>query len=83
MTGLATSPTDGPRPVQPKRKLSFVSGSSLDEQYAAGKSLREKYPRKAHGEWKPRNGRPDPVSLMEQSNQGRQPELIPIRPGAC
>ncbi len=58
-----------------------MSELSLDEQYAAGKSLREKCPRKAHGEWKPLNGRPDPVSLMEQSDKGRQPELIPIRHG--
>jgi len=54
---------------------------ALNEQYAEGKSLREKYPRRAHGEWKPRNGRPDPVSLMEQSNKGRQSELVPIRHG--
>ena len=56
-----------------------MSGSSRDEQYAEGKSLRDKYPRKAHGEWKVADGRPDPVSLMKQSDQGRIPELVPIR----
>lgn len=81
MASLATSPKDSPRPLQPKTKPALVSGSSLDEQYAEGKSLREKYPRKAHGEWKAPDGRPDPVSLLEQSNQGRIPELIPIRHG--
>jgi len=58
-----------------------VSGATLDEQYAEGKSLREKCPRKSHAEWKAPDGRPDPVSLMEQSDVGRQPELIPIRHG--
>ena len=76
-----TPPGSRLRPLQPKRKPSLVSGSSLDEQYAEGKSLREKCPRKAHGEWKAPDGRPDPVSLMEQSNQGRIPELVPIRHG--
>ncbi len=58
-----------------------MSGSSRDEQYAQGKSLRDKCPRKTHGEWKAPDGRPDPVSLVEQSNKGRLPALIPIRHG--
>lgn len=58
-----------------------MSRPSREEQYAEGKSLREKYPRKAHGEWKAPDGRPDPISLLEQSNKGRVPELIPIRHG--
>ena len=58
-----------------------MSGSSRDEQYAEGKSLRDKCPRKTHGEWKAPDGRPDPVSLVEQSNKGRLPALIPIRHG--
>ena len=81
MASLATPPTSAPRMIQPKTKPSLVSGSSLDEQYAEGKSLREKCPRKSHGVWKASDGRPDPVSLMEQSNQGRIPELVPIRHG--
>ena len=58
-----------------------MSGSSRDEQYAEGKSLRDKCPRKTHGEWKAPDARPDPVSLVEQSNKGRLPALIPIRHG--
>jgi len=81
MTSIATSPTGGPRRIQPKAKPTLVSGATLDEQYAEGKSLREKFPRKSHAEWKAPDGRPDPVSLMEQSDEGRQPELIPIRHG--
>ncbi len=81
MAKLAEAPSIGARPLPPRTKSPFAFGSSLDEQYAEGKSLREKYPRKSHGEWKAPDGRPDPVSLMEQSNKGRIPELIPIRHG--
>ena len=46
-----------------------------------GKSLREKCPRHSHAEWKAPYNRPDPLRLLEQSNKGRLPELIPIRHG--
>src|SRR4030095_3925738 len=54
---------------------------SQAELYAFGKSLREKCPRSAHAVWKAPRGRPDPVRLLEKSNQGRLPELVPIRHG--
>ena len=57
------------------------SRPSLAELHAMGKSLREKCPRSAHAVWKAPRGRPDPLRLLEQSNQGRLPELIPIRYG--
>jgi uncharacterized protein (DUF2252 family) len=46
-----------------------------------GKKLREHCPRTSHAVWKPPADRPDPVRLLEQSNKGRIPELIPIRYG--
>jgi uncharacterized protein (DUF2252 family) len=49
--------------------------------YAMGKSLREKCPRKSHAVWKAAGNRPDPLLLLEESNKGRIPELIPIRYG--
>ena len=51
------------------------------ELYAAGKKLRDKVPRSSHEMWKAPRNRPDPLQLMEQSNKGRIPELIPIRHG--
>ena len=51
------------------------------ELYAAGKKLREKVPRTSHAAWKPPRNRPDPLQLMQESNKGRIPELIPIRHG--
>ena len=46
-----------------------------------GKSLREKCPRSSHADWKAPVNRPDPLQLLERSNKGRIPELIPIRHG--
>jgi uncharacterized protein (DUF2252 family) len=63
------------------RRLGPGSRPSLAELYAMGKSLREKCPRSAHAFWKPRHNRPDPLRLLEQSNKGRIPQLIPIRYG--
>ncbi len=49
--------------------------------YAMGKSLREKCPRNSHAAWKAAGNRPDPLRLLEESNKGRIPQLIPIRYG--
>ena len=54
---------------------------SLAERYALGKRLREKVPRKEHAVWKPPADRPDPVQLVLEGNQGRIPELLPLRHG--
>jgi uncharacterized protein (DUF2252 family) len=54
---------------------------SRDELRAMGKSLREKCPRSDHSIWEPAGQRPDPISLIEESNQGRMTHLIPIRHG--
>ena len=51
------------------------------ERYAAGKALRVKTPRTSHGEWAAASDRPDPISLLEESNRTRVPELVPIRYG--
>ena len=60
---------------------SFLSRPSLDDLYEEGKSLRGKCPRKLHAVWKAPDNRPDPLRLLEESNKGRIPQLIPIRYG--
>jgi len=60
---------------------SLQSHPTRDELYALGKSLRDKCPRKDHADWQPPRNRPDPLALMEASNQGRIPQLIPVRHG--
>ena len=53
--------------------------SSRAERYALGRQLRETVPRSALGEWRPPLGRPDPVSLILESHEGRLDWLIPVR----
>ncbi len=54
---------------------------SRDERIAAGKALRESVPHRCHAEWKASTNRWDPIEVLRQSNEGRLPELIPIRFG--
>ena len=58
-----------------------MSRPSPADLYAAGKSLRDKCPRSSHAAWKAPHDRPDPLRLLEESNKGRIPQLIPIRYG--
>ena len=52
---------------------------SIAERQAFGKSHRENVPRSSHANWQPSPNRADPIILLQQSNQGRLPELIPLR----
>ncbi|WP_328318562.1 DUF2252 domain-containing protein [Streptomyces sp. NBC_00388] len=46
-----------------------------------GKELRARVPRSAHAAPPPEGTRPDAVRAVEASNQGRVPDLVPIRVG--
>ena len=54
---------------------------SRAELKAMGKALREKCPRTSHAEWKPPHDRPDPVQLVLKADEGRIPDLLPLRHG--
>jgi len=54
---------------------------AVNERMEAGKALRSTLPRAVHGVWKPPPDRRDPIRILEESNRGRLPELIPIRYG--
>jgi uncharacterized protein (DUF2252 family) len=54
---------------------------SPDELIAHGKALRGSCPRAGHAGWSSPADRRDPLALIEESNQGRIPELLPIRYG--
>jgi uncharacterized protein (DUF2252 family) len=54
---------------------------SAPQRRAEGKALRDEVPREAHGGWKPPKGRRKPVELLLETNQGRMPQLVPIRHG--
>jgi len=71
------------------KKRARDSGAAIDERAyrtaeerrAAGRALRDAVPRADHGRWKPPKDRKDPIELLQESNEGRIPELIPIRFG--
>ncbi|HEY4950652.1 MAG TPA: DUF2252 domain-containing protein [Candidatus Acidoferrales bacterium] len=56
-------------------------GPTVDERMAAGRALRERVPRTSHAKWAPAADRPDPVTLLKESDRGRLSELLPIRYG--
>lgn len=60
-------------------KASFISPP--EERSNLGKALRKTIPRSSHGQWHLPSNRPEVVSLLEQSNQGRLENLLPLRYG--
>src|SRR5450631_3184793 len=52
---------------------------SVEQRIAAGKALRDKFPRAKQGDYKPAPDRADPVSILEEQGKSRVPELVPIR----
>jgi uncharacterized protein (DUF2252 family) len=52
---------------------------SIEERLAAGKALRDQFPRNLAGEYKPSPDRSDPVSILEEQAKTRLQELVPIR----
>jgi uncharacterized protein (DUF2252 family) len=72
MTTTTTSPTV-------PDDLSILA--TRDERHAAGKALRKQVPRASHAAWAPDSKRPDPISLLEESNKTRLEHLVPIRYG--
>jgi uncharacterized protein (DUF2252 family) len=65
-----------PGPYDPAGRL-----GPWEERRAAGRTVRDRVPREAHAEWQPPADRPDPVSVLLASNEGRQSELLPLRMG--
>lgn len=59
----------------------FEKRGSREESYAIGKSKRKTCPRESHASWKTFPGRPDPLELVMEAEQGRIPGLLPLRHG--
>jgi uncharacterized protein (DUF2252 family) len=53
--------------------------SSRAQRYELGRALRDACPRSAHASWQSRDGTIDPITLIEESNSGRIPGLVPVR----
>ena len=62
-------------------RLGTPSVLSRAQRYAAGKALRARCPRESHAGWKPPADRRDAVELVLAAEDGRMPELLPLRHG--
>ena len=58
-----------------------VPHPSIEERRAQGESARGHTPPSSHAGWTPATDRPDPVTLLEEQNATRVPELVPVRHG--
>ncbi len=54
---------------------------SVEERRANGEESRERTPPSSHGEWVAGAERSDPIALLEQQNETREPDLVPVRHG--
>jgi uncharacterized protein (DUF2252 family) len=62
-------------------QTAFAPRPSRAELIAQGEGLRRSCPRRSHAAWQAPAHRPDPVELVKESDQGRIPQLIPLRHG--
>ena len=69
------------RQVSDVKIVTFPSRPSRADLYKQGEELRTKCPRSSHAVWKAPKNRVDPLTLLKLSDQGRLPELVPIRHG--
>jgi hypothetical protein len=59
----------------------FAPRLSRAELMSRGETMRKICPRGCHAAWSAPHDRPDPIRLIEGANEGRIPELIPLRHG--
>lgn len=60
---------------------SNITPLSARQRAEKGRAIREQTPRDAHAGWQAQAARRDSIDILEESNQGRVPELVPIRYG--
>jgi uncharacterized protein (DUF2252 family) len=58
-----------------------IAHPSLDERAEHGRHAREHAPLDSHTGWRPATDRPDPVTLLDEQNRTREPDLVPVRHG--
>src|SRR5262249_28845068 len=54
---------------------------SIDERRSMGLEARNPTPINDHANWRPASNRPDPVVLLEEQDETREPDLVPVRHG--
>jgi len=68
-------------PTKKNPHLVTAPKPTRDELYQMGRSLRNKCPRNSHADWKAPVDRPNPVQLVLRAEEGRLPDLLPLRHG--
>ncbi|MBS0517161.1 MAG: DUF2252 domain-containing protein [Proteobacteria bacterium] len=72
-------------PVQPAPEIPETQrpphSVPTDDLVEAGKRLRDAIPRSSLATWKPGRDRADPLEILQRADEGRVPELLPIRYG--
>jgi uncharacterized protein (DUF2252 family) len=63
------------------RPVRRVEHPTVEERAARGRAARAHAPRGSMAEFRPPEGRPDPIQLLEEQARDRVPELVPIRYG--
>ncbi len=58
-----------------------IAHPSVDDRRAEGLEARDSTALSAHTKWVPAADRPDPVTLLEEQNRTREPDLVPVRHG--
>src|SRR4051812_14744089 len=58
-----------------------IAHPSIDQRQARGVKAVDHTPVDSHAKWKPAEDRPDPVSLLEEQDQSREQDLVPVRHG--
>jgi uncharacterized protein (DUF2252 family) len=77
----APAPRSSPQADPPPPRLISGPAVPLAHRIAGGKALRDRIPRAAHNRWKPHEARASPLDILRAGDEGRVPELIPIRYG--
>ena len=58
-----------------------ADSSTVDERRGRGREASNEVPVSSHRGWKPAFDRPDPILLLEQQDETREPDLVPARHG--
>jgi uncharacterized protein (DUF2252 family) len=77
---MQESPVNGTVPTSEIERFESVM-RSRDQRLADGRDLRDTVPRESHAGWKKPAKHRDPIDILKASNQGRLPELVPLRYG--
>jgi uncharacterized protein (DUF2252 family) len=74
---MSIAPIDAASEVSPNGTMNGLPGCDSCKQ--KGKALRKACPRSSHGEVILGQDKRDPLALLEESNQDRLPDLLPVR----